>query len=280
MKTITILGGLALILGLAVPAWALDEAGRVTEVQGTVQALHSDGQADILKLNAKVYVGDRIQTGPSGRVTMLFLDDSVLTLASKTKIEINSLVYKPKENLRCSVFSLVEGKLKAAVGGWFSETGQENQWQLRTPTAVAGVRGTSLVAEVGGNGASSFAGLSGVVAVSALVDAQGHIVALQANNFVVVPPGGLPGQATVLDAAALQALLDEFQFTNDSQDQRDDGVWEAKGLHLTQLYLTPEALGTMMGDILGQGDDFDNPADVIFQEPAAMTTMEIHVVLP
>jgi len=280
MKAITMFGCLALILGLAVPAWALDEAGRVTEVQGTVQALHNDGQADLLKLNAKVYVGDRIQTGPSGRVTMLFLDDSVLTLAPKTKIEINSLVYKPKENLRNSVFSLVEGKLKAVVGGWFSETGQETQWQLRTPTAVAGVRGTSLVAEVGGNGGSTFAGLSGVIGVTALVDAQGHIVALQANYYMVVPPGGMPSQATVLDAAALQALLDSLQFTDTSLDQRDDGVWEGQGLHLTQLYLTPEALAVLMGEVLGQGGSFDNPGDVVFQEPAALTTIKLHVVIP
>jgi len=280
MKAITTLGCLALILGLAVPAWALDEAGRVTEVQGTVQALHSDGQADLLKLNAKVYVGDRIQTGPSGRVTILFLDDSVLTLAPKTKIEINSLVYKPKENLRSSVFSLVEGKLKAVVGGWFSETGQETQWQLRTPTAVAGVRGCSLVAEVGGDGGSTFAGLSGVVAVTALVDAQGHVLALQANYFVVVPPGGLPGQATVLDAAALQALLKDLQFTDTSLDQRDGEVWEGQGLHLTQLYLTPEALAVLMGEVLAREGSLDNPAEVVFQEPAAMTTVKLHVILP
>ncbi len=280
MKAITILGCLALALGLAVPAWALDPAGRVTEIKGTVQALHSDGRADILKLNAAVYVGDRIQTGPSGRVTMLFLDDSVLTLASKTKIEINALVYKPKENLRSSVFSLVQGKLKAAVGGWFSGTGEETQWQLRTPTAVAGVRGTSFVAEVGSDGGSAFAGLSGVIAIMALVDAEGHIVLLQANYYIVVPPGGLPSGATLLDAAALQALLDDLQFPDTSLDQRDGEVWDGQGLHLTLLYLTPEALALLMAEISGQEDSFDNPGDVVFQEPPNMTEVKLHVIVP
>jgi len=280
MRAFTLIGCAILVLGLAASAWALEEAGRVTELRGSVQATHSNGQMEALKPNAAVYIGDKIATGPTGRVRILFLDDSVLTLSAKTRIEINQLVYKPKENLRSSVFSLFEGTLKAAVGGWFSDSTSETQWQLRTPTAVAGVRGTSLVGQVNSNGSSTFTGLSGLVSVTALVDANGKIVMLQPNFFTVVKPGGVPSNPTLLDAAALQALLESLLFPENPLDPWDDSVWESQGLHETQIFLTPEALALLMAAITDQTGNYDNPADWVFQEPPAMTSVSIHIKLP
>jgi len=286
MKAMKMFGCLALVLGLmvsALPARALEEAGRVTEIEGTVQAVHADGQSDLLKLDAKVYVGDRVQTGPKGKARVLLRDDSLLTLASNTRIEINELVYKPQQNLRSSVFSLFEGKMMSVVGGWFSGAEEKSHWEVRTPTAVAGVRGTTLVTEVQGSGKdarSTFAGLSGLIGVRALADAQGRIISLQPNYFTTVPAGSLASDAAVLDPAMLQELLAGFEFSENSLDQRGDQVRQSQGVQSTMIYLTPEALAMLLGEVLSEEGQWDNPADLIFNEPPDLTSVKIRIQMP
>src|SRR4030042_4202170 len=287
MKVLTSLGclTLAVALGLASgPARALEPAGTVAEIEGSAQATHTDGQSEALALNATVYVGDRIATGPRSRVSLLLQDDSLLTLAPGTKLEINELVYKPQQSLRRSVFSLVQGSMMAVVGGWFSSSVEEAQWEVRPPTAVAGVRGSSLVADVqntGGRSTSTVASLGGLIGVQALVDPTGKIVLLQPNYFTVVPQGGLPSDAQMLDADMLQELLNSLIFSQSALDQRGDQFRNTQGLQATTIYLTPEALASLLGVVLSQGTThWEDPSQVIFQEPAPLTPVSIRVVMP
>lgn len=285
MRFFRILGGLALGLGLALAAAAPraeELAGKVTEVEGAVQALHPDGRAEPLALNAPVYLGDRISTATKSRVCILLNDDSLITLGPNTKLEINALVYKPRQS-RSSIFSLVQGSLMAVVGGWFSAEAGEAQWEVRTPTAVAGVRGSSLVVDVPDEGqkpSTTVAGLGGLIGVQALVDPSGKIVLLQPNFFTVVPEGGPPGDAQILDAAMLQDLLSDFNFTLSSLDQRGDDFRNSQGVQATTVYLTPQALASLLGLGLSDQMNFGDPSQLIFQEPPALTPVRIRVIMP
>ena len=283
MKVWSGFGCLVLALGLVLasgPVRGLETAGTVTEIEGQAQATHTDGQSESLALNAPVYLGDRLSTGPQSRVSILLQDDSLLTLAPGTRLEINELVYKPQQNRRSSVFSLVQGSLMAVVGGWFGTSAEESQWEVRTPTAVAGVRGSSLVVDVPNPRATTVAGLSGLIGVQALVDPTGKITLLQPNYFTVVPQGGLPSGAQVMNEALLRQLLEGFTFSQSSLDLRGNEFRDSQGMQVTTIYLTPEALANLLGVALPQGTNWEDPSQIIFQEPAPFTPVKIRVVIP
>jgi hypothetical protein len=113
------------------------------------------------------------------------------------------------------------------------------------------------------------------------VDPTGKIVLLQPNYFTVVPQGGLPSGAQLLDDAMLQELLSGFSFSQWSLDLRGNDFRNSQGLQATTIYLTPEALASLLGVVLSQGTThWEDPSQVIFQEPAPLTPVSIRVVMP
>jgi len=145
---------IAALLLLALPCAAADTAV-VAGVRGE-PTVSRDGASTPLTRGDAVAVGDRITTDATSRVKVLLADDSVLSIGSGTEVVIDELLLGSERRGRLRVLA---GRFKLAIAAWLSGP---SDYQIETPTAVAGVRGTVLW---GDTALDAICALQGTVAV-------------------------------------------------------------------------------------------------------------------
>ncbi len=140
--------GLAILMMLsALPALAQTASKSVATV--AERALPAEvkraGQTNWTEIEdgGEVLLGDTLRTGEGGRIKIVFKDKSIMILAENTLLEISQHVYDPAAKERASLFKLYEGKVRAIVGELF---GAQSKFEIETPVAVAGVKGTDFEA--------------------------------------------------------------------------------------------------------------------------------------
>ncbi|MCX7724666.1 MAG: FecR domain-containing protein [Thermodesulfovibrio sp.] len=115
--------------------------GEIEKVDGTV--LYRENKATTYKkakagltINADYW----IKTEPKSWTVIKLIDGSKFTLSDNTELEISEyLLEKGKKN---GVFYVTQGKLRATV---VKLTGQATNYKVKTPTAVAGIKGTEFL---------------------------------------------------------------------------------------------------------------------------------------
>ncbi|MBV8465858.1 MAG: FecR domain-containing protein [Burkholderiales bacterium] len=126
---------------VAVPAYA-DTAGTVTQLAGVLTAHKLDGTTRILSMQSNVDSGDLLSTGANSYARLKFTDGGDMTLRPNTQMKIDDYRFnqeKPQEDN--AFFRLVKGGLRAVTGLVGHRNGLQN-YQLATPTATIGIRGT------------------------------------------------------------------------------------------------------------------------------------------
>jgi hypothetical protein len=120
--------------------------GRVVLVQGEVVILHA---GEVIGYRAEqdlpLYKGDTLISLVKGRIRIRLNDQSVITLASNTKLAITRSVYEPKKKTRTSFLRLSIGKARF----WVKKLAgfRRSQVRVKSATAVIGVRGTIFALE-------------------------------------------------------------------------------------------------------------------------------------
>ena len=197
---------LALLVGIGVATIAAAEpVGSVTTLDGEAFVQHaSAATATALAAGDPVSIGDQLRTAAGARMKLLFRDDSVLTLASSSTLVVTEAVAGVAAPV--SRFGLLVGTVRAVVGERYAEPGA--RFDTDTPTAVAGVHGTSFVARYDAKAdESTFVGLIHVTCVRAITDTKGaHEVCLQPGQMTRVPRNALPTPAAPASATLLEEL--------------------------------------------------------------------------
>lgn len=185
-----------LLVQLVIPSLILAAAvGQFASVVGDVTQTSA---GVVIKPEAKspIQVQDLIVTGDRSSASMIFDDESTIGLAANSKFEVKEFYVKDKT--RKGLFSLAIGKLTADVRKFI---GGDSSFEVHSPTAVAGVRGTGFefaVAMVGGQLTSTVTCTAGALSVSAL-SATGAIVTtttIVAGQTAVVSSGAIGVSAT------------------------------------------------------------------------------------
>jgi len=131
---------LIFLLATTFSAGAKEPVGTIVTLEKTVEIKPAGAKEwKILKLKDNVHVEDTIRTGEDSRVKMFFVDDSTISLGPITTLRIDEHLFKPAESYRDSKFKLFLGKARVQVRGFFSK---DSKYEVHTPTAVAGVKGT------------------------------------------------------------------------------------------------------------------------------------------
>ncbi len=136
---------LAFLIALAAAsaAWAAPapsaEVGSIVNLKGSA-TIERAGQRLDAKLNDRLQLQDTVTTGAGARAKMLFLDESILTLAPNSKVSVKEFVYG-REGGGITIFNLIEGKMRTVVG--------KNRFEVHTSTTIAAARGTVIEFEVG-----------------------------------------------------------------------------------------------------------------------------------
>jgi hypothetical protein len=173
----------ALTLTRGEPAAAMADEGILERVQGQVEITGIDGTTRPGQAGMLVQGGEIVETGTEALVRILLPDESVIELKANSRIEINDSRANPGA---ISSVLLYLGWLWAEIAG--SQAG-DTTFELVTPSAVAGVRGTAFSAGVGIDGATRL----GVDQGEVKIEGEGGSVTLQAEQEAVVEMGSAPG---------------------------------------------------------------------------------------
>jgi hypothetical protein len=132
----------AILLGISVLvssyAFAAETTATVVASRGNVSAVSTDierilGQGDV------VYVNDRVVTSDRSFAVLQFVDGAKVTVRPNSAMVIEEYVYNGGDQ-DAATLSLVEGGLRVITGA-MAKSHPEN-YKVRTPVALMGVRGT------------------------------------------------------------------------------------------------------------------------------------------
>lgn len=148
-RAISWMGGvmLSLLLGMvgAVEAAAAESIGLVKTSKGSV-TIDRTGQKIAAQSGTKLYSSDQVLTGADAAVGMTFIDNSRLSLGANSVLSLEKFRFDTTTHEGEFVSSVKRGTL-AAVSGKIAKQTPEAM-QVRTPSAILGVRGTKFVVEV------------------------------------------------------------------------------------------------------------------------------------
>ena len=138
-----VLLSLLIFAGSTVYLSSADAVGKVTTMEGEVEVKPGESETwKALNLGDEVYPKDTIKTAEDSKVEIFFIDESSVSIGPQTTIKIEKLIYSPAKNYRDSSMRLLLGKTRFNVRRLFS---RESKFEVRTPTAVAGVKGTRFI---------------------------------------------------------------------------------------------------------------------------------------
>jgi hypothetical protein len=135
-------------------------AGRVDFAVGGVTVTGADGRSRPAAKGLELQSGDRVVTG-SGRAQIRFTDGAYVSLQPNSDFSIREYQYEGKtDGTEKGVFGLLRGALRTVTGA----IGRVNRgaYQIQTPTATIGIRGTGGLIQILPDGATLVTGNSGV----------------------------------------------------------------------------------------------------------------------
>jgi hypothetical protein len=140
---------LVLMTGMFVSAAnaAEESSGMVVASRGEVSAI-ADGSSRELKQGDFIFVNDEIQTGARSFAVLQFTDGAKVTVRPDSKLVIETYLYTGDDSDEATL-SLVSGGLRVITGA-MAKTHPEN-YKVRTPVALMGVRGTEFSIQLCGD---------------------------------------------------------------------------------------------------------------------------------
>ena len=140
-------GVLAIVASIAVPAAAQPPApaGHVKTVSGAAFIVRNNATV-AAKAGDAVFASDALRTGADGAVGVTLRDDTRISLGPASEVKIDRYVYAPGEGGLGMVLKFVRGAA-VYVSGRIAKLAPDSI-RLETPSAIVGVRGTTVAVRV------------------------------------------------------------------------------------------------------------------------------------
>lgn len=120
--------------------------GAVQEMSGDATVTRVDGSTETLQLGAPIYQGDIIETGDSGAVNIVFIDETSFAVSEDARLAIDEYVFDPSSSEGLTNFSVLKGKFVFTSGMIGRE--DPDDVQIDTPVGSIGIRGTIIAGDV------------------------------------------------------------------------------------------------------------------------------------
>jgi hypothetical protein len=143
------------------------------------------GSARQLAAGSSVFAREVVRTGEKSAAQLLFLDETSLSIGPQSEVTLDRFVFDPNRGAGSVVLNATKGALRFVSGSQ-----QSSSYQVRTPVATIGVRGTIFDIYVG-------VGKDGPYAIVILVEGS-----LTANGRTL----SKPGQALVFSKGGVQQV--------------------------------------------------------------------------
>lgn len=177
---------LFLLLLLAAPSAADTRAGSVTALLPSAK-IERAGSTTAAAPGAEVQANDLVRTDDHGRVRVKLLDQSVLSIGVKSQLRI----VRHDSTSRQTSVELNFGRLRAQVA---KITRAGGRFEVRTPTAVAGVIGTDFGVDASDPDVTRFICISGSVQLSSADPNISGSITCRGGTTVRVRRGKPPDQ--------------------------------------------------------------------------------------
>lgn len=105
-----------------------------------------EGKQRPLSRRSKLYANDLIATGGDGKAQLKFIDGSIIVLKPNSELQVEAFEYTDGTAGK-SIFSLLKGGFRAVSGAIGKSSADD--YQMKTPIATIGVRGTTYEAYLG-----------------------------------------------------------------------------------------------------------------------------------
>jgi hypothetical protein len=138
----------ALALAAAVPAFAQppqSAAGRIKVASGSAFIVRAGARVPA-QAGQLIFEADSLKTGADGRLGITLKDDTRVALGPDSEMRVDRFVFAPAEGRLGLVLKMVRGVM-AYVSGQIAKLAPDSI-RLETPSAVVGVRGTTLALRV------------------------------------------------------------------------------------------------------------------------------------
>jgi hypothetical protein len=116
--------------------------GAIAQPSGVVLAVVQKSEADgntgrrVLLVEAPVFSGDKIITGPTGEAQVKFRDETKLVVGPNSTMVIDAFVFSDQNTARQISINAVKGAFRFITG-----KSPKDVYSITTPTATIGVRG-------------------------------------------------------------------------------------------------------------------------------------------
>ena len=99
-----------------------------------------------LNVGDSIFFGDTINASEGAKSQLMFIDQTVMTIGSKTELTIDEFIFDPNESTGKLLTTIKSGSVKILTGK-ISEINPENL-EVKTPAGTIGTRGTEFKASV------------------------------------------------------------------------------------------------------------------------------------
>ncbi|MBM9545867.1 lipoprotein LipL45 [Leptospira sp. 201903074] len=238
---LTIMGLALLFTGLTVckkpdaevseaPKKAADLSAVVVFAVGDSKIQHADQTEEKAQLGALLKSGDNVVTGDNGKVDIQFADGSSIRISPKSAIDFAKLS-QDNSGTTDTQIALVSGKVFAKV----NKAKKEDNFTVVTPTAIAGVRGTSFIVEAAEGKPAKVKVVEGAVAFAPRVPALEKLSSEEIS-------GNADLKKLQDSLAKAEVILEKDQASTQSAKSADLAKSSAdiKSLDLTKAFKTSE----------------------------------------
>lgn len=134
----------AILLFTVSVANAQNVDGVLRVVKGDVQIKSAKtGQTVRARIGEKVFPKDVVITGKDSRAKIVMVDNNEINVSPDSQIEIQHYEFDPNAGKKDVLLNVIYGKVRAKVEQKYD--GKTSKFQVKTPSAVAGVRGTDFM---------------------------------------------------------------------------------------------------------------------------------------
>lgn len=127
---------LAAVLAVSAAAYGADRIGVTAASQNQVEGVMG-GQTTPLRVGSPVYQNQHVRTAPSSTAQILFTDQTSLSVGPSSDVTLDKFIFDPSRTSGNVVLSATRGAFRFVSGSQ-----KPSNYQIRTPVATIGVRGT------------------------------------------------------------------------------------------------------------------------------------------
>ena len=147
MKRVSLACGFVALTLLFVLTAAAAPVGKITRVEGRVDVLKTSQRiVKSVSLGDSVDVGDIYRAKTNSRAEITFFNKNTLRIAPATRVQISE--YSDDGTRSSQIMKLERGRVEARSGEEFikkvSSFAEGNKFEVHTPNAVAGIRGSGM----------------------------------------------------------------------------------------------------------------------------------------